>query len=159
MNNAKTITLKYLIFSSLWVLKVDSFQMERPVHQPRKGRTFSRPNSKTRWLHLLHTILVPGYLMTRPVYKTSPKKSITINPRETHSAASRQNGIPSLIGGGDLAGMLEKRYSGDLSTRSPAVKTSPRPPFLGMAMVAHKILMIRLITLWKHPCRITGVKG
>jgi hypothetical protein len=55
--------------------------------------------------------------------------------------------------------MLEKRYSGDLSTRSPAVKTTPRPPFLGMTMVAHKILMIRLITLWKHPCRITGVKG
>jgi hypothetical protein len=69
------------------------------------------------------------------------------------------NGNASLKRGGDLAGMLEKRYSGDLSTRSPAVKTPPRPPFLGMAMVAHKILMIRLITLWKHPCRITGVKG
>jgi hypothetical protein len=67
--------------------------------------------------------------------------------------------ITSLIRGGDLAGMLEKRYSGDLSTRSPAVKTSSRPPFLGMATVAHKIFMIRLITLCKDPCRITGVKG
>ena len=67
--------------------------------------------------------------------------------------------IPSLIRGGDLARMLEKRYSGDLSTRSPAVKTPPRPPFLGMAMVGHKILMVRLITVRKHSCRITGIKG
>ena len=46
------------------------------------------------------------------------------------------------------------------SQRAPLrIKTPPRPPFLGVAMVAHKILMIRLITLWKHPCRITNVKG
>jgi hypothetical protein len=39
--------------------------------------------------------------------------------------------IPSLIRGGDLAGMLEKGYSGDLSTRSPAVKTHQDRLFSG----------------------------
>ena len=30
-------------------------------------------------------------------------------------------------------------------------------PFSGTAMMAHKIFTIRLIKLWKHPCRIIAV--
>jgi hypothetical protein len=51
--------------------------------------------------------------------------------------------------------MLEKLYSGHLSARSPLDQIAKRPPFLVMAMGAHKILTIRLIKLWKHPYRIT----
>jgi hypothetical protein len=55
--------------------------------------------------------------------------------------------------------MLEKLYSGHLSARSTLDQIPKRPPFLVMAMDAHKILTIRLIKLWKHPCRITELKG
>jgi hypothetical protein len=38
-------------------------------------------------------------------------------------------GIPSLIRGGDLAGMLEKRYSGNLSMRSPSDQNPSKAAF------------------------------
>jgi hypothetical protein len=61
---------------------------------------------------------------------------------------------PPMIGGGDPAGVLRKRYSGNLLTQSAWDGGSCKAPLSGMAMMAHKILTIRSIKLWKHPCRI-----
>ena len=65
---------------------------------------------------------------------------------------------PSIIRGGDSVGMLEKLYSGNLLPQSTEVKVPERPLFLGIALIAHKILTICLIKLWKHLCRIIEVR-
>jgi hypothetical protein len=53
--------------------------------------------------------------------------------------------------------MLKKLYSGNLLAKTILDESPKKAIFLGMAIVAHKILTIRLIKLWKHLCRINGV--
>ncbi|OGP89925.1 MAG: hypothetical protein A2156_14975 [Deltaproteobacteria bacterium RBG_16_48_10] len=54
----------------------------------------------------------------------------------------------------DPAEILKKLYGGNLSAQS-AWAESPCPPLLiEMATIAHKILTIRFIKLWKYSCRI-----
>jgi hypothetical protein len=55
---------------------------------------------------------------------------------------------------GDPAGILDKLYSGNLSTESTWAASPRNPLCIGMVMIAHKILTIRLIKLWKYSCRI-----
>jgi hypothetical protein len=75
----------------------------------------------------------------------------------------------SVIRGGDSAGVLRKLYTCLRVAASAKAGRKPlnaiylgwkflKGPFFGMAMIADKILTIRLIKLWKHPCRIIEVE-
>ncbi|OGP87495.1 MAG: hypothetical protein A2156_10800 [Deltaproteobacteria bacterium RBG_16_48_10] len=55
---------------------------------------------------------------------------------------------------GDPAGILKKLYSGNLSTQSAWAESLCPPLLIEMATIAHKILTIRFIKLWKYSCRI-----